>query len=376
MSAAPPVPRTPHRQALLDAVESVRAVISANADEAEAQRRQPMGTIRALSDAGLFALMAPERVGGYAADPLTVLEVIEALSAIDGSAGWTVMIGANAARGAATFTDDAVLGKIFQGNRMPYVAGSIKPEGRGRREPGGLRVSGRYTFGSGIHHAEWVIATCIAENDERIGFIVPQSDVRVIDNWDVVGLSGTGSCDYELDGVFIPEEFLLRFEKFAGAPPLFPADEHAGVALGIARHALDEIAKLASEKRRLLMPGTLADRAVFHRDLGRAYLELRATRALMFETLGEFWRSWSDTRKIADEVRLEAHAAAVRATEVALDAATLAFRYAGGASVYRSHPLQRCLRDLNTAAQHRFVGDDCWELLGSQLLDRKSLWSR
>ena len=137
-----------------------------------------------------------------------------------------------------------------------------------------------------------------------------------------------------------------------------------------------EIAKLASEKRRLLMPGTLADRAVFHRDLGRAYLELRATRALMFETLGEFWRSWSDTRKIADEVRLEAHAAAVRATEVALDAATLAFRYAGGASVYRSHPLQRCLRDLNTAAQHRFVGDDCWELLGSQLLDRKSLWSR
>src|SRR5215467_12744972 len=117
------VHRTDTREGLLAAVERVRPVLEANADEAEHLRTLPQAAWRALDDEGLFVLKAPRELGGLEADPLTQIEVYEAVSQIDTSAGWTLMIGTGAIALTAPFISDAGLQKILSGGRLPRMAG-------------------------------------------------------------------------------------------------------------------------------------------------------------------------------------------------------------------------------------------------------------
>jgi alkylation response protein AidB-like acyl-CoA dehydrogenase len=377
-----PMDRAAKQKALLDAVERVRAVVTAGADEGERIATLPRATVAALDDSGLLTLKLPAVLGGAEADPATQIDVIEALSAIDASAGWCLMVGATTLALPAVFLPDEAVATIFEGGRRPRAAGCYMPTGQAIVQPGGYRVTGRWAFASGIRHADWVSGTARVIRDgapapERCAFVVRVGDVEVHDTWQVAGLRGTGSCDFSAADLFVPTSFTWDMERavprrggalYRLGLPGFVANEHAAFALGVARRALDEIAGLATTKSRGLKPALLAGRPAFQRFLGEADLRLRAARALAVEVNESAWATVSAGDPLTARQHAELRSAAVLATDVALGVVTGAFRYAGGSALYDTNLLQRCLRDLQAGAQHFMVSDSAYEGFGQFLL--------
>jgi alkylation response protein AidB-like acyl-CoA dehydrogenase len=382
VSWAFPADREAKRRALLSAVERVGGRVAAHADEAERIATLPAPTITALYDAGLLALKVPAVLGGAEADPTTQIDVIEALSAIDASAGWCLMVGATTIAMPGAFLEDDAVARIFTDGRIPLGAGCYMPTGQAVEAKGGYRVTGRWAFASGIRHAAWVSGTARVVRDgaptgERRVFVVPTADVRVHDTWQVAGLRGTGSCDFSVADMHVDDAFTWDIDRAVprrGGPlyrlglPAFVANEHAAFALGVGRRALEAVTALAASKARGFPPSLVAARPTFQRFLGQAELRLRAMRAFVVEIHEAAWATVRAGGLLSARQQAELRSAAVLATEAALDVVTQAFRYAGGSALYESSALQRCLRDLNAAAQHFVVSDSAYESLGQFML--------
>jgi alkylation response protein AidB-like acyl-CoA dehydrogenase len=338
--------------------------------------------VAALRDTGLLGLKLPAVLGGAEADPVTQIDVIEALTAVDPSTGWCLMVGATTAALPAVFLADEPMRVMFTGGTMPLAAGCYMPTGRAIAQPGGFRVTGRWAFASGIRHSAWVSGTAWVVRDgertaERRVFVVRTEDVDVHDTWHVAGLRGTGSCDFSVKEHFVPEEFTWDIERahprrggalYRLGLPAFVTNEHAAFAVGVARRALDAITVLAAGKTRGLKPAPLIGRGSFQRFVGEAELRLRAARALAVQLNEAAFITVGNGESLTARQHAELRSVAVLATETALDIVTRAFRYAGGSAVYDGSVLQRCLRDLNAGAQHFMVSDSAYEGLGQILL--------
>ena len=153
-----PADRQAKRSVLLDAVEQVRPILQAGADEAESLATLPMSTVNALYDSGLLWLKAPAELGGAEADLVTQLEILEAISHIDTSAGWCAMIGASACSFPGVFLPDDALAQVYADGLPPRASGVFMPGGTAIPVEGGYRLTGRWAFASGIRHAQWVSA--------------------------------------------------------------------------------------------------------------------------------------------------------------------------------------------------------------------------
>src|SRR3989442_15712246 len=129
------------------------------AAEPQPNATHPPATVQALDDAGLLALKLPAVLGGAEADLVTQLEVLEAVTYIDTSAGWCTLIGAAAIASPGAFLVDEAIAQIFAGGQVPRAAGAFMPTSQAVPVDGGYRVNGRWAFASGIRHAQWVSAT-------------------------------------------------------------------------------------------------------------------------------------------------------------------------------------------------------------------------
>jgi len=381
MSVKFPVDRAEKRQMLLQAVANVRDILAADAEESEVLRTLPPASVAALTDSGLFAMKCPAELGGAEADPVTQIEVIEATSYIDPSAGWCLSICNGGISMAGSLLPQPAIEQLFAGGRPPRVAGSIKP-GKAVPVDGGYRISGRWPWGSGVRHAEWLGAVAMIESDGhppylRISFF-PAAQAEIHDNWHVSGLKGTGSCDFSVSDLFVPEAFtvdLRTWEPVRGGP-LYQLgllglliNELAGFALGVARRALDAIIELAKTKRRGYGKQTaLAEREVFQRAIGEGDLRLRAARALALEVFEKAWQTVCAGHKPDAELQVEMRSVTTYVADVALGIATLAFRYGAGSAIHLTNILQRCLRDLQAGSAHLMVSDVAYEMHGQCLL--------
>ena len=259
-----PSDRRQKRRLLLDLVEAVSDAVASSADESERLGTLAPSAVEAIRDAGLFTLKLPMSLGGAEADPVTQIEVIEALAYIDASAGWCLMIGATAIGQPGAFAGDDAITNIFRDGRVPTAATSTALKGRAVPVDGGYILSGRWPFASGVRHAEWMTAGAgvqAAPNAEpiRLTLVFPAEKGHIHDNWHVSGLEGSGSNDISVSDLFVPAAFTwdpsVWESKRGGAiyrmgRPGFVANEHSGVALGIARRALDEIVARAQYEAR------------------------------------------------------------------------------------------------------------------------------
>lgn len=383
-----PEDREAKRQVLLQAVKDVGDVVAAGADEAEQNTTLPMYVVEAMQEAGLFRLKMPAELGGADADPVTQMEVIEAITQLYPSAGWVLMTNATAIGNAGAFLPDKAIEQVFADGQVPRaatvggVSSTIEPV------EGGFILDGRWPFCSGVPHSEWI---CLgarwykdpASPPEFYTCFVPTRDVTIHDNWHVAGLRGSGSNDVSVEKLFVPESFTWpRYDRLRGirrrGGPIFllglpgsVSNEHASFALGVARLSLDLIKGAAITKRRGRGPAavTLANRQVFQRFIGEAELRLRAARLMTFEVHERAWQIACTGVTPDEAIEAEMRASATLCTEVAADIATQAFRYAGGEALHLENKLQMCLRDINAGAQHLAVSDVAYENLGQFYLD-------
>ncbi len=194
----------------------------------------------------------------------------------------------------------------------------------------------------------------------------------MIDNWHVSGLRATASSDYAIRGLRVDARraYSARSGQRRGGPlfsfPLFSflGTLHAGLALGVARRALDEVRACAARKTRIGVATVLAQRPVFQQALARAEIALRAARLAVFDAYTDLWQTVCAGGRPTLEQRASVRAAVNHVTDVSAEASAAAYRYAGGEAIYDESPLQRCTRDIQAAAQHFYVGEDVYERLG------------
>ncbi len=378
----------PERDELLASARSIRAMIEGDAEQSEAERTLALSSVDAMYQAGLLTMCVPRELGGLEADPVTQAEVYEAVSEANGAAGWCCFIGATAVGLLGSMTSDVAVAEVFKDGRIPRGAGTIVPSGQAEQVAGGYRVTGRWAFGSGIHHADWVAtATVVTKNGEPVMLpdgspktcmiAVPTRDIVIEDNWHSTGLCGTGSSHYRIEDIFVSDDFVLQNNPPPRGGPLYRlpmygyvAACHAGFALGVAKRALVEIVALASTKKRRISGVTLGDRGAFHKELGIVTCKLAGARAYSLDILNQMWEATSNDEPLSLIKWGECRAAMAYVTEVAAEVATFAYRYGTGVALYKPHPLQRCLRDIYTGIQHGIVSEENYEALGRALLGK------
>ena len=373
-----PAEREALRRHLLEAIARIRPILEADTEASDAGGTLAWPSVVALYQEGLLSLKAPLELGGPEVDPLLYLELIDEISYINPSAGWCTFINSTSTAWKGAFLPDTAVDQIFADGRMPITSGSVIPRGLATPVDGGWRVSGRWPFASGSGHSSWMSAGFRIVRDgapgpEHMVMAVRIDDVQFIDNWQVMGLQGTGSRDFVLNDHFLPEDFafnLLSTDPRRGGAlfwlgrPGFVTTDHAAFALGVARRALDEIALQAGSYQRGYLTDPIAHRGALQHDLGKCDQQLRAARALCRESLEDAWEFCQRQERPDLERQLRLRGACAFATDVACQVATTAFRYGGGNAIYNDRVLQRCMRDVNAAAQHFMVNTSAYDNIG------------
>jgi alkylation response protein AidB-like acyl-CoA dehydrogenase len=378
-------------------VAHMAADIRRAGDEAQQLRRCPDWVIEALIDQGLFRFTIPRELGGEDASVGETIEVLEAISAIDASVGWNVMLGSEINAMAAGGMAKHLAREVYLDDPRVVMCGGGGPGTRPSRavaQPdGSYRVWGQTTFISGCHNATWCfMAAPVFENDAvkvvngapvvKL-WMLHRDQWEIHDTWDVSGLRGSGSHDVSTDGGVVPERFagvdLVSLPALYDNPvyripvPLRLAYNKAAVAIGVARGALDAFVDLAATKTPMLSSVVLRDRPLAHLRMGEGEANLRAARAFLFEAMGE----------VEQELHAGREAPSAKATQIARLACTHAanasmhvvdaiHNAAGTTAIRMDSPLERKLRDAHGCATHRWVAHPLYAELGRIFLGHEA----
>jgi alkylation response protein AidB-like acyl-CoA dehydrogenase len=334
----------------------------------------PPDLVEALRTIGVFRMFVPQSHGGLELDMPAALEIFEALSRIDGSVGWTAMIGGGCDMFASLLPRDTYE-QVYQNGPDVIIAGTVQPAGRAEAVAGGWRVKGRWPFASGCQHADWMFGLCVMTEAGKPlsgsageggpplvrGVFLPARDWHIEDTWYVAGLKGTGSHDIALRDTVVPEANL--FDLVNGVPclpgPLYQAVRqflplmHGASSVGMAEGALDELVALANTGRQQQQAAVpMRDSETFQSELGRIAAELRAARAFLQVQAASHWRHALAGTLKDEALHTQGTQSAIWLATTCVRAVDACFALAGGGAIYETSPLQRRLRDLHTAAQH------------------------
>jgi alkylation response protein AidB-like acyl-CoA dehydrogenase len=375
---------------ILTRIRDVLPAIRARRQEIEQARRMPTDLIGELRRTGMFGLGVPRALGGKEARPVDIMRAIETVATADGSTGWCAMV-ATGNNVVAGYMDESGAREVFADPTAPS-AGIAAPAGAAVRVDGGVRVSGRWPFASGITHCDWVWAGCLVmENGqprmtprgpEIVHACMPVSEVAIHDTWHVSGLCGTGSDDFTATEVFVPAQRIFalldpaghRSEPLYRMPPLgLFVFQVVCVSLGIARSALDDLAELTQSKKPTMYTELLADKAVTQVEIARAEAALGGARSFLYEVVEDMWQSVSAGHEPTRRQLALGRIAATQAAETAATVTRTANTLGGGSSIYSTSSLQRHARDAEAVTHHFTVSPHSWEEAGRVLLGREPI---
>ncbi|SMB22331.1 conserved protein of unknown function [Sterolibacterium denitrificans] len=373
-------PACPAIDAALASVAGLRPRLAERVAEAENARRLPAATLAELHAAGLFRLLQPARVGGSQLPIGALVEVSAETARACASTAWVLanlashhwMLGM-----CPQAAQDEVWGA--QGEHADTLIGAslIFPAGRAEPCNGGFRLSGRWSYASGIDDCAWVILGAIVGGDgyaeentsgaagEYRLFLLPRNDYALRDTWQAAGLCGSGSNEVNVAAVHVPAHRSLPLAATRGdggmaahAPlyriPLLPTFGYviAGVALGIAQGMLDLFVgdsrgRLASYSGRVM-----TDYPPVHLRVAEAAAGIDAARRILLGNCGDIMAAADNAGAptLLEKMRLRRDAAF--AAQLCRRAVDLLFDACGGAALYLSHPAQRSLRDMRAACAH------------------------
>ena len=356
---------------IVDDVRALVPLLEARSSANERARHLVDEIVAAVVPTGAFRMYVPEVYSGPEIDPLTGIEVIATLSEADAATGWCATIASLTSHIAGVL--DPVIAKEVFSDPTTIACGAFAPNGAGVRVDGGHHVSGRWAWGSGSQLSTWMTGGTVTDNGEFHQMIMPTTDVKILDTWYSAGLQGTGSHDFEAANVFVPEGRSVRLgfvRPQVDAPiarlSLFTlfSGGIASVMLGIARRSIRELTNLAIEKRPAQSSKTLAHSQLAQTDVARAEAIVRAGHAYLVHEIGSAWVVVVRGDRLSKDDRLRARLAASHVGAECCRAVDLMYAAGGGSAVYATSPLQRCFRDVHTAAAHVMVGNRAFETVG------------
>ena len=374
----------------VQAAVALRSVIRGYREEIEREQRLPKALVEQFHQAGFYSLVIPRELGGLQADPLTYLRVVEVLAEAAGSVGWNLANNSIGQLVTLGLPDEGVR-EVYADGADTVIAGTAV-QGGGRAVPvdGGYRVTGRWRFGSGCQESSWMLGSFqIFDGDElrrspdgtssHWRGVFPRSDAQVVDgSWDVTGLRGTGSFDWTVEDVFLPERRTMvhagvpldnQWKRWPGISYSLPAQawvgpHHSAVITGIARAGIDALIDLAGEKTPRGRTGRLCENPQVQDAVGRADATLNAGRIYRSAMIAELWNTIAAGGETTLEQRARCRLAAVYAADSARAAMDLMYRHGGSTSFERDSRLAECWRDLHVVGQTVTIAPEWYPIGG------------
>jgi 3-hydroxy-9,10-secoandrosta-1,3,5(10)-triene-9,17-dione monooxygenase len=359
-----------------EALASVRALapkLRARATLADSSRRIPDETIAELHATGLMRVLQPRRVGGSELPWVALIDIGSGLAAACASTAWN-WVNYAVHHWMLAFWPIEIQDEIWNADPDMLIASSVVfPAGRATRVPGGYRLSGRWPFSSGVDPSLWNMLGGIVQDGERPGeyriFLLPREDYRIIDNWHVMGLRGTGSNDVEASDVFVPEARTLSIDATRGGAnhpgaeanrgaiyriPIFATFPYmlTGVALGVAIGAYDDF--LAGMRNRVARYSgkSLADMSAVQIRIAEAASCVDIARTIM-RTHCEEAQAFAERNEVPDlATKVKWRRDGAFTAGLCERAVDVLFKCGGGAALFDDHPLQRAFRDVHAATAH------------------------
>ena len=367
----------------------LRPLIAAHAARIEQEREIAPEVLAALHDAQLFRLLIPKSCDGLEVAPAVFMQAIEELAKADGSTAWCLAQASGCSMTAA-YVEPRVAREIFGDAGSVMAWGPVGPDAKAVAVDGGYRASGSWSFASGIKHAGWLGCHCPvveADGTPRLGpdgkpaertMLIPKASAKIKDIWRVVGLKGTGSDNYTIDDLFVPDAYTFTRESAADrreTGPLYRftifhlyGTGFAAIALGLARGALDDFVALAATKIPKTKTFVLRDNAVIQSQVALAEAKLASSRSFLLQTLHETWEVAVRDEPLSLPQRAALKLAGTFAVHQAKDVVDTVYHAAGATAIFESNPFERRFRDVHTVIQQVQAQFANFEMVGQVLL--------
>ena len=382
------------RQTIVQDAMAIQPELRSHRDQIEAEQRFPAELVGQMKEAGFYRMVVPRSLGGLQVDPITYTRVVELLAEGVGSVGWNLANNTILQLVLLGMPDDGIAEIYGAGKGTTGAGTAVQGGGTAIPVPGGYRVTGHWSFGSGGQEAAWMLGSFQILDDgvprkrEDGGVfwrgVFPKAEtVTVPDSWDVTGLRGTGSFDWTVDDVFLPERRTMlhagipldnQWSKWPGVSFALPSQcwvgpHHSSVITGIARAGISALIELAVEKvpRGRGNAARLCENPQVQEAVGRADAILNAGRGYRSAMLRELWHTVADGGEISLDQKARCRLASTFAADCARDSMNLVYRHGGSTSFKRESRLAECWRDLQVVGQTVTIAPE-WYPIGGRVL--------
>jgi alkylation response protein AidB-like acyl-CoA dehydrogenase len=363
-------------------------------DGIERERRIPDNVLDALHDARLFRLLLPRSCDGEEVEPGTLFQVVEAIAQGDASVAWCIGQASGVSMTAA-YVKPKVAHMVFGDKRAVAACGPNNPQALAVICDGGYRATGQWGSASGSRHAAWMLGHCtVCESDgtPRLGpdgnplplrsMIFAKSEATMNDDWNVIGLKGTGSVGYSVKDLFVPDDFTFTRDNDADRREVGPLYRFSmfnmfgvgfsGAALGIARRALDDFIKLSMTKKPYAATKLLAENNQIQSQVGLSEARLQSSRIYVIETYRKLYEAVELGLRFDQQTRIANRIVTCYAIQQAREVMNFVYHAAGATAIFETNPFERRFRDLNTVTQQGQGQYSNFEALGQTLMGQIS----
>ncbi|RTE64828.1 flavin-dependent monooxygenase [Amphritea opalescens] len=361
--------------------DALLADIRLRRQEFETQRYVSQDIVERFKEIGVYRAFVPKRFGGDEKSPTEFLQMVEAISAADGSAGWVASFGMNPAYLASLPLE--TIEKVWAETPNVVFAGGIFPPQPAKRVEGGFLVNGRWQFASGCMGSSICGVGITPDDGESLPrmAVIPRDQVTIEPTWNVVGMVGTGSHDLVVEDVIVPEEWTFTRggkptldSPFFKYPSLsFAAQVLAVTTLGLAREAIDVVRGMAAGRKSVTGAPNLGEREYVQIEIAKAEAKVRSSKAFFYESTNDVWATiMAGDEPTPDQVSM-LRLSATNLTHECAEAIRIAYQVSGMTGAYNDHPLSRIMRDSMMCTQHAFMGAITYKNAGAMLFDHKPL---
>jgi len=362
--------------------DQLLADIRARRQELAELRYIPDDIIERFKEIGIYRAFVPKEFGGDSRTPRQFLEVIEAISAADGSAGWVASFGMSPAYLAGLPMSS--IEQVWSESPDIVFAGAAFPPLPVEEVDGGYRLTGRWPFGSGCMGASLIGVAIKVEGAGPLPrmAVMPASEVELdTSTWQVHGMSSSGSFDMVVDDVFVSKDWVFeRGGELTLDSPFFrypslsiSAQVLSVTALGVAREAVDMVLSMSKGQKTITGAPKIGDRHYAQIEIAKAEAKIQSSRAFFYQATDDAWQVVMDGGKPSREQISLLRLATTNLTRECAEATQIAYRLAGMSSTYYDNHLSRCYRDVNMPTQHALMGEITYQNAGAMMFGQDPL---
>ena len=355
------------RQQALARVDAVQSQWATHSAWSEKACRLHEESFAAIVQARIPRLFLPTGLGGDEVNPMTCAAVCEEVANADTAAAWHVMV-FNAAKLMAAKWPAELVETLWADDPDRLVSASGHTPLQGKRVPRGVEISGTQRFVSGCNFAQWIMSPVMIDG-EMHNAVIAIEDCQVQDNWDTLGMRGSGSNDVLIDHVTVPATQVVApataktpmNQYYQGAlyrcPSRIVFATYVPVALSLAKQSIDEVAALVKVKTPGGGASKLTEKHMAQGHFGRALAMYRSARLMFYNALEVTWQRAVDGSEATPEHRADLYLAGTHAVQTSAEVVRLMGNVAGTTMTERGHPLDRINRDMETLRHHGFVNE-------------------